>query len=38
VRQRAVAAVGEDLLNDGVVAVLVLGLQRLEEESVSTAW
>ena len=36
--QRAAGDVGEDLLDDGVVAVLRLGLDRLESESVNTAW
>ena len=39
VRERPIAPVGEALLHDGVVAVLVLGLQELANgESVNTAW
>jgi len=39
VSKRAVVPVGEDLLHDGVVAVLALGLDQLATgESVNTAW
>jgi len=38
VGQRAVVPVGEDLLHDRVVAVLLLRLDQLERESVNTAW
>ena len=35
---RAVAQVGDDLLDDRVASVLLLGLDQLERESVKTAW
>jgi hypothetical protein len=35
--QGSAGDVGEDLLRDGVAAVLPLGLDRLERESVNTA-
>jgi hypothetical protein len=38
VRERAAGDVGEDLFHDGVAAVLSLGLDELEGESVKTAW
>ena len=38
VSQEAAGDVGEDLLHDRVVAVLPLGLDQLERESVNTAW
>lgn len=38
VGERAAGDVGEDLLHDRVVAVLALGLDEHERESVNTAW
>jgi len=37
VRQRPVAPVGEDLLHDGIVAVLVLGLDQVDRGIRKTA-